>query len=141
MGNYQLAMGRGIGAALLLALPGAALAGPAPKVLGRIAPGAWDLRARDPQDRRTHLCVANAVSLMQPRHAGQQCEQYVVQNESERAAVTYNCPKGGRGHTVLRRETGELVQIDTQGVSQGEPFAMALEGRHVPSCASATAQR
>jgi hypothetical protein len=53
--------------------------------------------------------------------------------------VTYDCAQAGQGRTALRVETARLVQIDSQGVSGGTPFAMTLEARRVGACKTAMA--
>jgi hypothetical protein len=48
--------------------------------------------------------------------------------------VQYTCRGRGYGRTHIRRETSRLVQIDTQGIADGRPFAFAAEARRVGDC-------
>ena len=41
--------------------------------------------------------------------------------------VNYVCPGMGRGRTILRVETPRLVQIDSQGLHNGAPFALRAQ--------------
>jgi hypothetical protein len=42
----------------------------------------------------------------------------------------------GYGRTQIRRETDGLVQIDSQGIVNGLPFAFSAEGRRTGDCRS-----
>jgi hypothetical protein len=111
-----------------------------PKALAGLEPGQWELRSRDPGEPVRRLCIHDFQTLIQMRHQGQSCRHFVVENLTESASVTYNCPRTGHGMTVVRMETVRLVQIDSQGVEDGFPFALNLEGRRIGTCA-ATAER
>ena len=84
------------------------------------------------------LCLGDASMLLQPHHPGRQCKRVVLTNNAQHIAVTYDCAQAGQGRTALRVETARLVQIDSQGVSGGAPFAMTLEGRRVGACKPTT---
>lgn len=115
----------------------AAAAGPGapPAALGRLEPGQWELRSRDPGEPMQRLCVRDLMALIQLRHQGQLCRRFVVEDSRDRTSIAYDCAGKGHGRTDVRVETSRLAQIDTQGVVDGYPFAMALEGRRVGSCA------
>ena len=49
--------------------------------------------------------------------------------------VNYTCPGIGRGRTTIRVETPRLVQIDSQGLDRGAPFALRAEARRIGPCA------
>lgn len=121
----------------MLAAPAPALAGgpgAAPLALSTLEPGQWDFRSRDPGEPTLHLCIRDMLTLLQLRHRGQVCSRYVLEDGQERTSIAYNCPKTGHGRTELRVETSKLIQIDSQGVADGYPFAMSLEGRRVSAC-------
>jgi len=40
----------------------------------------------------------------------------------------------GRGRTILRVETPRLVQIDSQGLHYGAPFALRAQARKTGPC-------
>jgi len=114
----------------------ASAAGPAapPAALATLEPGQWELRSRDPGEPMQRLCIRDLMTLIQLRHRGQVCRRYVVEDGRDRTSIAYDCPGTGHGRTDVRVETPRLAQIDTQGVAEGYPFAMSLEGRRVGGC-------
>ena len=96
--------------------------------------GEWELKERGNETLARRLCIGDPGQLLQPLHAGRQCKRYVLENTARRAAVTYDCAQAGQGRTQVRVETARLVQIDSQGVSGGAPFDIAMEGRRVGAC-------
>jgi len=113
--------------------------GPPPLMaLGGLEPGLWELRERDAPSKNgvpaLRLCVRHPAQLLQIRHRGAQCGYYVVADNPSRAVITYQCERSGTGYTDLRMETSRLVQIQTQGVENGAPFALTLEGRRIGEC-------
>ncbi len=96
--------------------------------------GDWELKERGGTGAPRHICIGNAEQLLQPLHADRQCKRFVLENSPQRAAITYDCAQAGQGRTALRVETARLVQIDSQGVSGGTPFAVTMEGRRVGAC-------
>lgn len=109
--------------------------------LARLEPGQWDLRSRDPANASFRLCIRDLRDLIQVRHVGRSCSQFVVEDKPMRASVTYACPRAGHGRTDIRIETSRLLQLNSQGVAEGLPFALNLEGRRTGECAPATARR
>jgi hypothetical protein len=96
--------------------------------------GQWSLRSRkDPSESRA-LCIGDARLLFQIRHGSAACSRFVVSNEPRGATVQYNCPGAGQGLTSLKVETARLVQIQSQGVMNNEPFALEFEGRRIGEC-------
>lgn len=106
---------------------------PALAMLGQLEPGRWELRARDgsPVER---ICLPDARRLIQLRHPDDACERMVVDDGASEVTVQYTCRGRGYGRTHIRRETSRLVQIDTQGIADGLPFAFAAEARRVGEC-------
>jgi hypothetical protein len=131
---------RSLAAAALLtgfAMPGFAEPAMAPTLaaLTQLQPGQWDLRSRDDPAQSRSLCIYDVRSLLQVRHGMAQCSRFVIANDPARATIHYTCPGAGHGQTTLRVETPRLVQIDSQGVVNGEPFAFTMEGRRAGACA------
>jgi len=134
---------------LLAALPAAvaaplAVASEGPAALPGLAalePGQWDLRSRDPANPSLRLCVRGLQDLVQVRHPGQSCSHFVVEDKPTRISVTYTCPKAGHGRTDIRVETSRLIQLSSQGVADGLPFALNLEGRRTGDCGPLAARR
>lgn len=94
--------------------------------------GQWQLR--DASGRTQRLCITNPAVLLQIRHGRAQCEQFVLENAARSATVRYTCAGRGRGRTAIMIETPRLVQIDTQGVADGQPFSEQYEARMVGPC-------
>jgi hypothetical protein len=128
---------------LAIALAGwAALAGPASSqrpalaMLDQIEPGRWEIRLRDGSRRSYPICVDNGRKLIQLRHDALNCERLVIDDRVDQVTVQYTCRGRGYGRTSIRRETGRLVQIETQGIAEGLPFEFAAEARRTGDCGS-----
>lgn len=130
--------------ALLLAVTDASHAlspAPPPAALAGLEQGQWELRSRDPGEPSLRICVRDTQSLLQLRHQGQICRHFVIEDTPERFSVTYTCPGTGHGRTDVRVETPRLIQISSQGVADGAPFALDMEGRRTGSCAPIAARK
>ena len=104
--------------------------------------GEWELRPRDSAGTAPQrLCISDPRVLLQPRHAGKTCRRFIIDDGARHVAVAYSCPDGANGRTDLRLETTRLVQIDTQGVEDGMPFAVMMEARKVGQCQGKVAGR
>lgn len=99
--------------------------------------GEWELRERgteaDPSGVRK-LCLADLRQLIQVRHPRNVCKGITVDEGPKRLSVSYDCGRAGGGRTDLRVETPRLVQIRSQGVADGAPFAFVMEGRRLGAC-------
>lgn len=82
------------------------------------------------------ICLDNGRKLIQLRHPDLACNSVVVEDKPNEVTVQYTCRGQGYGRTRVRRETNSLVQIDSQGIVNGRPFAFAAEGRRVGTCRS-----
>lgn len=126
------------GAAMGLALAAAAPAAgerPALAMLDRLEKGRWELRVRAEQGSVQRLCLSDARRLIQLRHPAASCDRLIVNDDPSQVTVQYTCRGQGYGRTHIRRETSRLVQIDSQGIADGLPFAFAAEARRVGDCA------
>ena len=90
-------------------------------MLGSLAKGEWTITYRDGTPPRK-VCLRSGMELIQLRHSGSSCSRYVVEDGSSRVTVQYTCQNNGYGRTNVRRETGSLVQIQSQGIKSGQPF-------------------
>jgi len=108
---------------------GAALA-----MLDRLDRGNWEMRVRGSDGGVQRMCLDSGRALIQLRHQGQKCRRVVVEDSASEVTVQYTCPGRGYGRTQIRRESGTLVQIDSQGIANGLPFAFAAEARRVGDC-------
>lgn len=119
-------------ATLTLAWPVAAQA-PELAMLGQLAKGNWTLRDRaDGSQRR--ICVRDGRELIQLRHREGGCNRFVIQDGSDEVVVQYTCPGNGYGRTTIRRESNGLVQVSSNGIVDGAPFAYSAEGRQTGGC-------
>jgi hypothetical protein len=105
------------------------------QMLTRLESGQWELRAGAANARIANICLGNPILLTQPRHAAAPCTRDVVAADADSMTVNYSCPGLGRGRTTIRIETPRLVQIDSQGLDHGMPFALRAEARRVGPCA------
>ena len=126
-------------AVLSMAASAAVLAQPVapPQVLSALAlilPGQWSLHAHDrPGDNRS-ICVGDARALLQVRHGEAMCSRFVIASDARTATVHYTCPGSGHGRTTIRVESPHIIQIETQGIINNEPFALSWEGRRTGDC-------
>lgn len=107
---------------------------PALAMLDQIEPGRWEIRLRDGSQRVYPICVDNGRKLIQLRHDALNCNRLVVDDRADEVTVQYTCRGRGYGRTSIRRETGRLVQIETQGIAEGLPFEFAAEARRTGDC-------
>jgi len=119
-------------AALGAAVPTVAVAPDVP-VLGRLQDGLWELRFRDGSPGR-RVCWHDPWRLIQLEHPDLACDRLVIENSPDAASVQYTCRGKGYGRTTIRRESSQLLQLETQGVAGGLPFVMTGEGRRVGDC-------
>jgi hypothetical protein len=121
-----------------VAAPGFSEPAQAPTIaaLQMIQPGQWALRSRSDPAQSRSLCLGDPALLFQIRHGGAACTRFVVTNDPRGATVQYRCPGAGNGRTTIKVETPRLIQIDSQGIANNEPFMIEYEGRRVGECAA-----
>ncbi len=113
---------------------GAAIAAPSLFTLGSLPKGQWELRDKEHDFRSVaKLCLGNPNMLAKPRHARKDCAVQRLNGDDRSAVFNYRC-QGAYGTTTVRRETDTLVQIRSQGVDRGAPFALDYEARRTGSC-------
>ena len=118
--------------ALLVGLPLAAQSAEL-AMLGGLTKGSWTVRNRGDGSQQ-QICVRTGRELIQLRHKQPGCSQFVVDDKPNEVVVQYTCRGNGYGRTSIRRESNGLVQIDSQGIINGAPFAFKAEGRQSGSC-------
>ena len=119
-------------AGLALGLPVAAQA-PELAMLDTLERGAWTLRLRD-DGSTMRLCLRTGRELIQLRHTQAGCSRFVVDDGPGSVTVQYTCRGTGYGRTTIRREDARTVQIRSQGIHEGAPFAIEGEARHAGRC-------
>jgi len=115
---------------LLSAWPAAAQA---PGPLAQVERGSWQLVGPSGTAIGT-VCLGDPLLLAQPQHGPQPCTRDILSSDAHSVTVNYTCPGMGRGRTLLRVETPRLVQIDSQGLHYGAPFALRAQARKVGAC-------
>lgn len=125
-------MGLAAAAALVGAMPTAAQA-PELAMLRGLAKGAWTLRIRTDGSQQ-QICVRNGDEFIQLKHKQPGCSRFVVQDDANQVVAQYTCRGNGYGRTSIRRESDELVQIQSQGIVDGSPFSISGEARRSGSC-------
>lgn len=95
--------------------------------------GEWEVRFRNGRDSRK-VCLKSGMELIQLRHRESNCNRYVVEDGDQQVTVQYTCRGNGYGRTNIRRETNNLVQIESQGIEGGTPFEFSAEARRVGAC-------
>lgn len=123
------------GAGLCAAWPASTQQPAANPMLARLESGQWELRAQSGGARIGTICLGNPILLAQPRHGAGNCSRDVVAADENSITVNYSCPGIGRGRTTIRFETPRLVQIDSQGLDRGAPFALRAQARRTGACA------
>lgn len=104
--------------------------------------GQWELHQRgNPNGPARLMCVQEPADLFIIRHRGIACTRVVIDNAEHAATVHYTCPGAGHGRTTVTAETPRLLQIDTQGIAAGRPFAEMYEARHTGACSAGAARR
>lgn len=105
-------------------------------MLNQLEGGRWELRDRATRAPVVQICLQDGRRLIQLRHPSSICEQLIISDNPGEVTVQYTCRGRGYGRTNIRRETGRLVQIESQGIVDGLPFDFAAEGRRIGDCAS-----
>lgn len=102
-------------------------------MLGTLTKGEWTIKQRGGAPDRK-ICVRSGAELIQLVHRESGCSQYVVEDGTARVTVQYTCPGNGYARTSIRKETGALVQLESQGIHNGMPFEIIAEGRRTGTC-------
>lgn len=118
---------------LVLAIPAMAQSTNGLSMLEGLTKGEWTIKHRDGSPDQK-VCVRSGQELIQLRHEDAGCSRFIVEDAPGRVAVQYTCPGNGYGRTNIRKETGDLVQIESQGIVSGLPFQFAAEARRTGSC-------
>lgn len=105
------------------------------QMLEQLQQGRWELRPYRGSGAE-RLCLIDRRRLVQLRHPDRACEQVILEDTPDAITVQYTCRGHGYGRTRIRRESGQLIQFETQGIVDGQPYELAAEGRRVSDCAT-----
>ncbi len=136
LGKLKLGLAKAAAAGLLALAAPAFGGGPSLAMLDQLESGRWELRERSGAVAQ-RICLQSGRRLIQLRHPGLPCESYVVTDSPAEVVVQYTCRGRGYGRTEVRRETNRLVQIQSQGIVNGLPFAITAEARRIGDCTGA----
>lgn len=103
------------------------------EMLRNLSKGEWTVKFRDGSPD-AKICLKTGDELIQIKHVQSNCSRFVVEDAAAKVTVQYTCPGDGYGRTDIRRETGSLVQIESQGIASGLPFQLTAEARRTGSC-------
>ncbi|WP_411290055.1 hypothetical protein [Sphingorhabdus sp.] len=103
-------------------------------MLDTLERGMWQLRSSGNNEPTTKICLGKPESLLQIRHSGLACEQYVVRTTENSVTVSYTCKGEGQGLTTIRKESNRIVHIQSQGIRDNAPFSFSVEGRKTGTC-------
>lgn len=120
-------------AGLTAGISAAAAQSPSLAMFDRLDPGQWQLRFRDGSPAQ-RICIRNGRELIQLRHPNSKCSRYVIEDGRDEVTVQYTCRGSNYGRTSIRRETGSLAQIESQGIAGGLPFQFTAEARRTGNC-------
>ncbi len=80
------------------------------------------------------LCLGDPGRLTQIQHGDVPCSRYVVRSTPTTVTVSYSCKGQGQGLTTIRKESGKLIHIQSQGIRNNAPFSFSVEGRRAGTC-------
>jgi hypothetical protein len=99
--------------------------------------GLWQLRAIGGGASggvASQLCVGDPRLLAQIQHGATSCSHLVVESSANAVTISYSCKGAGQGLTTIRKESGRLIQIKSQGIRNSSPFSFTVEGRRAGTC-------
>src|SRR3954464_7562451 len=101
-------------------------------MLGTLAKGTWTLHIRDGDAEK--ICVRSGREFIQLRHSEANCGLFVIADKPDEIDVQYTCRGTGYGRTTVRRESRDVVQVQSRGIADGAPFAIIAEARREGAC-------
>ena len=125
-----LSLGAGLAAQNVAASDGTEL-------LQTLERGLWQLRAVGSGGAGaapSQLCIGDPRMLAQIQHGATSCTHQIVDATANMVTISYSCKGAGQGLTTIRKESGRLVQIKSQGIRNNAPFSFSVEGRRSGGC-------
>ncbi len=106
-------------------------------VLQTLERGLWQLRAvgsGGSAAAASELCVADPRMLAQIQHGTANCTHQIVESTGNSVTISYVCKGAGQGLTTIRKESGRLALIKSQGIRNNSPFSFSVEARRSGGC-------
>lgn len=97
-------------------------------------PGLWDISHSANGSHSMRTCLADPMLLTQWEHRNSACTRVVIAEQGAQATLHYTCAGGGFGQSVMTLLTRRSIRVDTQGISDGLPFAYVLHARRAGNC-------
>jgi hypothetical protein len=123
-------------AGVALAIAGAAAFAQNSHALANAEPGLWELTGVPGAKTPVRQCVAHLAALAQYEHRAKSCTPSTVSDNGKVTVINYTCAGSDFGRTSIKVVTPRNLRIETQGISDGLPFAYAIEARRVGECKS-----
>ena len=114
-------------AAIAFAVGGASL----PSAM--VGPGEWEVSA-SVGGTGEKVCLSDPGLLAQWEHRTKQCARVILSSTADRADVHYTCVGGGFGTSKVEELTPRSIKIDSQGISDGYPFARTIYAHRIGAC-------
>jgi hypothetical protein len=103
-------------------------------LLPGLSGGIWEISRSANGSNPVRICAPDPATLAQFEHRGSSCTRVVISQSHDEAVIHYTCARGGFGQSKMTLITPRVLRVETQGLSNGLPFAYVLHARFVGSC-------
>ncbi len=104
-------------------------------ILSSLKSGLWQFREKARgNDIVDAICVGDVNKMIKIKNKDDSCTFKMLSQSGNSVTYDYSCAGKGKGRTTIRKETNGLVQIASQGITDGQLFDFKLEARHAGSC-------
>lgn len=80
------------------------------------------------------ICIGDVTKMVKIKNKDDVCTLKMLASTPNSVTYDYRCAGKGQGRTTIRKETSGLVQIASQGITDGQLFNFTLEARHAGRC-------
>jgi hypothetical protein len=122
---------------ILLGVAALALVCAGPMLLSQVQGGLWEVTGAPGTKQPVRICLADVASLARFEHRGKDCSAKILKTAASSTWIDYDCRVAGFGHSQIEILTPRSLRIDTQGISNGLPFAYVLQARRIGDCPAA----
>lgn len=110
-----------------------------PAALSRTDPGLWEMTGIGGNKAPVRQCIARLSDFAALEHRGRACSQTRIKDTPASVVITYTCSAGNFGRSKIDVLTPRSLRIDTQGISDGLPFAYIVQAHRTGDCAKTPA--